>query len=59
MRSFPKLWLICLWIAVLAASPYIYANRGILDPLIVILFLGVIAIVGFVTIALILSPKDK
>ena len=43
----------------LGGSPYIYANRRILDPLIVILFLGVIAIVGFVTITLILSPKDK
>jgi hypothetical protein len=38
MRSSPKIWLFCLWIAVLAASPYIYANSKILDPLIFILF---------------------
>lgn len=46
MKNFYKIGLIGAWIAILAAAPYIYANRKILDVWVISPFFGSIVVCG-------------
>jgi hypothetical protein len=59
MRLLNKIILACAWIAILATTPYVYSNRNTLEAWGVLLFLGVVLIVGIATVFLFVSLLDK
>ncbi len=59
MKTLNKIILAGAWVAILAASPYVYANRNTLDAWEVLLFFGLVLIVGVATVFLFISILDK
>lgn len=59
MKRLNKIVLAGAWIAILATSPYIYGNRNTLDAWEVLLFLGLVLVVGIATVFLFISILDK
>ncbi len=59
MKIFNKIILACAWIAIVATTPYLYSNRYTLDAWGILLFLGLVLIVGIATVFLFTSLLDK
>lgn len=59
MRLFNGIILVCAWLAILATAPYVYGHRNTMDAWGVLLYLGLVLIVGIGTIFLFISLFDK